>query len=153
MSEPLNYSAVTPRLGFPMLFTGQSQKEATVNEALILLDLVLGEGVLGVRNDPPTAPANGDTWIVGSLPVGEFSGHVNALAGWTEGGWRFVTPKNGWRVHDQSIGKNRLFRNSWQTAGEPVSPAGGAVVDVEARAAINALIQALRSADIFSSLV
>lgn len=151
MSEPLNYSAVTPRVGFPMLFSGQSQKEATINEALLLLDIVLGAGVRGVRNDPPASPVNGDVWIVGNLPNGAFTGHVDALAGWTEGGWRFITPKNGWRAYDLAAEQNLLFSDGWQAAIEPASPSGGAVIDLEALDAINTLIVAMRSAGIFSS--
>lgn len=150
MSEPLNYSVVTPRIGFPMLFAGQSQKESTVNEALLLLDIVLGASVLGIQNNPPAAPAVGDVWIVGSLPSGEFSGHVDALAGWTEGGWRFIAPREGWRFHDLGTGQTLLFRNSWQSAVEPSAPTGGVVIDTEARAAISTIIDALRSAGIFS---
>lgn len=153
MSEPLNYSAVTPRVGFPMLFSGQSQKEVTVNEALLLLDIVLGAGVRGVLNDPPANPVSGDVWIVGSAPSGAFTDHSNALAGWTDGGWRFIAPHMGWRVHDIGTDQCRLFSDSWQLASQPAAPSGGAVIDVEARTAINALIQALRSARIFSGSV
>ena len=57
MTDPVPYSTSTPRLGLPMLFVGQTQKEATVNEALTLIDMIGGGGVLGLRN------LTGERWI------------------------------------------------------------------------------------------
>jgi hypothetical protein len=79
MSEPVNYSAVTPRIGFPMLFAGQSQKEVTVNEALILLDILVGAGVHGIRNDPPA------TEKPGSLAMRQAASLPRTAALWQDG--------------------------------------------------------------------
>lgn len=151
MTDPINYSTTTARLGMPMLFAGQSQKEATVNEALALLDLLLPGSVQGVRNDPPANPAFGEAWIVGSNPAGAFSGRANAVAGWTEGGWRFTSALPGMRLYDLQNGAYRLFDGTWSKVSAPADPAGGATVDTEARNAIAALIAGLKATGTFSS--
>lgn len=150
MADPITYSVATPRLGMPMLFAGQSQKEATVNEALVILDMLAG-GVGGVRNSPPSSPVAGQVWIVGNLPTGAFSGQASALASWSDGGWRFVAPSPGLRVQDMEAGATRIFADGWQLANTPAAPIGGAVIDVEARNAIGAIIAALNVAGIFST--
>ncbi|NLR37878.1 DUF2793 domain-containing protein [Novosphingobium sp. ERW19] len=144
MTDPISYSNATARLGLPLLFAGQAQKETTVNEALALLDLCVAGSVQGVLSDPPTAPAAGQAWIVGISPTGAFTGHANAIAGWTEGGWRFVQPSIGMRSYDVQKGAFRLFDGGWTLAAAPDSPQGGAIVDAEARAAIGALIELLK---------
>jgi hypothetical protein len=135
----------------PMLFAGQSQKEATVNEALVILDMLVGGGVEGVRNSPPSSPVAGQVWIVGNLPTGAFSGQANALASWSDGGWRFIAPSPGLRAQDLEAGATRIFADDWQLANAPAAPVGGAVIDVEGRNAIGAIIAALNVAGIFST--
>lgn len=151
MPDPITYSIATPRFGMPMLFAGQSQKETTVNEALVVLDMLVSGGVQGVRNSPPSTPVAGQVWIVGNLPTGAFSGQTHALAGWSEGGWRFISPLPGQRVQDLETGGTRIFGNGWQLAEAPAAPVGGAVIDAEARNAIGAIISALNAVGIFSS--
>jgi len=150
MPDPMSYSVATPRIGMPMLFSGQSQKETTVNESLLLMDMLLGGGVHGVRSVPPATPVTGEVWIVGSLPVGAFAGKADALAGWTESGWRFVHPAPGLTMHDLETGGTRIFTTEWKFAETPAIPSGGALVDSEARTTIAAIIDALRTVGIFS---
>lgn len=156
----------TPRLALPLLQAGQAQKEIFHNEALALIDLALAAGVEAVgTNTPPASPTAGQCWIIGTTPNGAWSAQANALAGWTAGGWRFISPRQGmtvwsmtdsvfcwfdgagWRVGDVvaraiDIGGVQVV-GSRQAAIE--SPAGGSVIDVEARAAIGAILAALRS--------
>ncbi|HQS97688.1 MAG: hypothetical protein B7X90_13555 [Novosphingobium sp. 17-62-19] len=136
----------------PML-AGQSQKETTVNESLIMLDMLLSGSVQGISNTPPSTPLPGEVWIVGNLPTGAFAGHTDSLAGWTDGGWRFVQPSSGFRVQDLDTGSTRVFGNGWQLAETPVLPTGGQLIDTEARAAIAAIIAGLKVAGIFSASV
>lgn len=133
-----------------MLFVGQTQKETTVNEALAMIDMISGGGVLGLRNDPPASPTVGQVWIVGTTPSGAFVGQSNCIAGWTDGGWRFVKPVPGMRAHDLENSAMRLFDGAWKLAEAPAAPAGGGVVDSEARATLALVIQALKAIGIFS---
>lgn len=151
MSDPLNYSAATPRFGLPLLFSGQSQKEVTVNEALTLIDVLLSGSVEGLVTVEPTDPISGQAWIVGANPIGAFSGHADSLAAWTEGGWRFLVPHDGMIVLDRSIGCQRYYSGAWAPISPPNLPSGGAVVDVEARNCLTALVNALQTAGIIST--
>ena len=155
----------TPRLGLPLLRPGQAQKETTHNEALAALDLLVQAGVESVGSDtPPTDPAPGRAWIVGAAPTGAWAGRAQAVAGWTDAGWRFATPVEGMVVWVASVGLTaRFVDGSWRlgdvhasrvlVGGVPVlgsrraaiaGPEGGAVVDVEARARINMILAAMR---------
>ncbi|HEX7931110.1 MAG TPA: DUF2793 domain-containing protein [Sphingomicrobium sp.] len=141
MSDPLN----TPRFSLPLLAVAQAQKEVTHNEALTLIDALIQPVVeAGPVNDPPSAPAVGQCWVVGSAPTGAWTGRDARLAIWTGGGWRFVTPRpamcmtrltDGIRLHFDG-----LF---WSPAPSVAAPVGGAIIDAEARAAIAALLSIL----------
>ncbi len=144
---------VTDRLGLPMLAAGQAQKELFHNEALALIDLVLGAGVEAVGvNAPPASPLAGQAWVAGPAPTGTWAGHANAIAGWTAGGWRFVSPREGlavWSVADGAVARWRGGR--WEPSVQLgprraaiAGPNGGGVVDTESRAAIEAILGALR---------
>ncbi len=155
----------TSRLALPLLQPGQAQKETTHNEALTLLDLAVQASVLAVgTNVPPASPANGSAWIVGAAPTGGWAGQARAIAGWTAAGWRFVAPREGmtaWSIADGQAA--RFVGGVWTLgvlAGSRVSiggndvvggrraaisdPSGGTVVDGQARAAIGAILGALR---------
>lgn len=93
------------------------------------------------------------------------------LAGWTEDGWRFVAPIDGMIVWVEADGVAwRYVGDTWQVgdlAGRRVSiggvqvigsrgdaigdPTGGSVIDDEARAAIVAILAALRSHGLIAS--
>lgn len=155
----------TSRLALPLLQPGQAQKETTHNEALTLLDLAVQASVLAVgTNVPPAAPVTGSAWIVGTAPTGGWAGQARTIAGWTSGGWRFVVPREGmmaWSIADGQFA--RFGGGTWTLgvmAGTRVSiggndvvgarraaisdPIGGTVVDIQARAAIGAILGALR---------
>lgn len=156
--------SASPRLGLPMLAAGQAQKEMTHNEALLLLDVLVGGAVVAVDAvQPPQAPESGECWILGSQPVGPWQDHANAVAAWTPGGWRFVAPRDGMRLWVDANRGFALFRDGEWHLGEAhgkvfvegrqvvgkrlpavAEPAGGMVVDGPARVAIVAVLEALR---------
>lgn len=160
------------RLALPFIETGQAQKELTHNEALALLDIAVQPDVEGVGRDaPPADPVAGQCWIVGSAPSGAWTGQAGRLAGWTESGWRFVAARDGASVWDRSTSRYVLrVGGVWESgvlrgarlviAGKQVvaaqrpaiaDPAGGASVDPEARAAITAVLAALRAHGLVAS--
>lgn len=154
----------TPRLSLPLLEPGQAQKEMFHNEALALLDIAVQASVVAAMvNVPPSAPSVGQCWIIGSDPQGAWAGQAGKLTGWTEGGWRFLAPRDGmriWVVADQVFALHsggtwyqgrtygRLFIEGRQVVGPQAAnvaePTGGATVDAEARRAISAVVQTLR---------
>jgi len=155
----------TPRFALPVLHIGQAAKEQTHNEALALIDLALCAVVEDIGVDvPPDEPQPGQCWIVGDAPTGAWAGSARAIAGWTDGGWRFVAARTGLSAWCSALGVQVTFHDRWEKGvvraarvvigGEQVvasrqaavpAPTGGGVVDVEARAAITSVIAALRT--------
>ena len=118
-----------------------------------LIDLALAAAVDGAPlNEPPAAPVAGQCFLVGAAPTGAWTGHAQALAGYTEGGWRFVAAVEGMRVVDLASRSIATFiGGSWEYGALTgprqaaiAAPAGGGVVDAEARAALGAILSALR---------
>jgi hypothetical protein len=127
---------------------GQAQKEFYVNEAHALLDGLLHPAIQGEANETPATPGDGDTWLVGEQPVGDWQGHAGELALRQSDNRLFASPNPGMRIFDQSTGQDRRFDGSWTSADPVAEPDGGTSVDTEARAAIAQLIAALVSAGI-----
>lgn len=154
------------RMGLPFILPGQAQKEVWHNEALTLIDASLHPTIEGPPIAvPPVSPTVGQCWIVGEGAAGEWADRGSSLACWTDGGWRFVAPMPGMTAWDRAAGLWRHWDGSSWSSGELpaaglviggqqvvggrqpaiVSPSGGTIIDVEARAAVDALIAALMS--------
>ena len=156
----------TSRLRLPYLEPGQAQKELFHNEALRRIDVALAAAVETVGgNTPPASPADGQCFIIGSAPTGAWAGQAKAITGYAAGGWRFVAAIAGMSAFDKASGQTATYDGtSWvvgtvkgatlELAGAQVvgarlaavaDPGGGASIDVEARAAIVAILDRLRS--------
>lgn len=153
------------RFALPLLQPGQAQKEMTHNEAVAVIDLIAQASVVAAGlSTPPSSPTLGQCWIVGASPAGAWAGKADHLAGWTDGGWRFVAPVEGmaaWVAADGTVA--RFASGGWtvgairathldvganQVVGARraaiADPSGGATTDAEARTAIAAILGALR---------
>jgi hypothetical protein len=162
----------TTRLRLPLLSAGQAQKELTHNEALLLLDAVSHaccEG--GPTAVPPQSPESGRAYICHAAPSGAWTGHANALACWSESGWRFVAPFDGLQVIDRVTGCTWRYMSGQWTSGVVnasevhvdgtkvlgsrssaiAQPIGGATVDAEARNVLAQVLLALRSHGLIAS--
>jgi hypothetical protein len=165
-------SDTTARLRLPMIRPGQAQKELLHNEALAIIDLLIDAQVASFGlNVPPTTPALGAAWVVGAAPSGAWAGQTGRLAGWTEGGWRFVMPVEGmtvWVSEAAVIGRfsggawilgeltgSRVVIDGLRVVGPRQAavgdPAGGSTVDTQARATLTALLAALRNHGLIAS--
>lgn len=151
MNDTLTFETKTSRYELPLLFAGQSQKEFFVNEALLRADLLLHCVIEGEVNAPPAAPLAGQAWLVGSAPEGAFAPHAGKVAGWCDGGWRLIEPRDGLRVFDRSSGSFRLFSGAWHRPQAPALPLGGEIIDGEARAAIASLLDILAQAGVLAA--
>lgn len=157
---------ISVRLGLPLLQVGQAQKEVSHNEALTLLDFAVQPVVEAVGlGAPPASPDLGACWVVGPAPTGAWTGSGNAIAGWTSAGWRFIAAREGmmaWSRADSAFGRfdgshwrvgeitgAGVFVSGHRVVGQqqpPISvPTGGSMIDIEARAALAAVLAALRS--------
>lgn len=151
---------------------GQAQKELYHNEALAILDGALHPAAESRGDDvPPAGPQTGQCWIVGSAPTGDWAGRSDALAIWTSGGWRFVTPVIGMAVWLKDAELFARWTSSGWVDGEVVGtvlrlgdnqvvgdrqpaiadPSGGATTDAEARGAISLILDALRAHGLIST--
>jgi len=139
-------SSYTPRFNLPLLAIGQAQKELYHNEALVLLDFLVNPTAIAIHEDPSLlSPSEGDAWLVGSSPIGEWNSKSSQIAVWTAGGWRFVVPGIGTKIYLLDTNEIAIFRNGdWVLSGQISAPNGGAFVDVEARLAIDSLLTALK---------
>lgn len=149
MSDPVVFDSTSPRFGLPLLYFGQAQKEAFVNEAFAIADALLHCSIEAEATAPPPSAANGQNWIVGADATGEWEGRSQMLACRQAGNWLFVAPREGMRVFDVSAGQERIYIGSWKKTSGVAEPYGGTTVDVEARTAIVELIVALRAVGIF----
>lgn len=91
----------TPVIGLETLVDGQNGAEIVVNEALYLIDAMLG-GITQETGTPPGSPAEGDALIVGTSPSGVFVGHAGEIAIFSNAVWSFY-----------AVGPVRSF---WSTA-------------------------------------
>ena len=135
------------------------------NEALQTLDaLVAGAIEEPASANPPTAPAVGACYVVADGATDAWAGFAQSVAAWTSGGWRFISPAEGMSLYERTTGTWTVFRNgAWEAglvrgsalvigdeqvvgprAAAIASPAGGATVDLESRASIDAILEALR---------
>ena len=164
---------MTPRLGLPLLVAGQVQKEVFLNEALALADLLItGSVEPAMIASPPASPTTGTLYRVAAAGAsGAFAGQEGKLAGWTEGGWRFVAPVEGMRLTERGSGLELAYRDGLWTSGSlrasevliggqrvlgarqaaVADPAGGTVVDTQGRLAITQILAALRAHGLIES--
>src|SRR5205085_5178184 len=92
--------SATARLSLPYIAPQQAQKQVTYNTAMALLDqLVQPSARSRTTNAPPVSPSEGDTYIVGSSPTGDWTGQVGKFACWLAGGWEFTAPAEGWMAY------------------------------------------------------
>lgn len=88
----------TPQLQLPLLASAQAQKHVTVNEAFIRLDALTHPIALSASVLSPPVAVDGDAYIVPSGAIGEWAGRDKFLAVYDNGGWFFLSPRQGWRV-------------------------------------------------------
>jgi hypothetical protein len=148
MSDPIIFTSTSPRFALPMLFAAQAQKEIFVNEALARIDGLLHLKVEGEMDAPPSNPADGEAWIVGASPTGEWAGHSGNIALRQSTNWLFAVPVSGMTAFDSATQQTARYDGQWQRAAAVTLPSGGATVDVEARTAISEILAALSVAGV-----
>lgn len=130
------------------MLAGQAQKEFTVNEAFALCDALLHCAVEGTADTPPGMAEDGECWLVGPSPTGEWAGQPGMIACRQVGTWLFASPRDGLRVLDRSTGQALFYRDGWEAPAAPAMPTGGSTIDVQARSVINEIVTVLRQAGI-----
>lgn len=117
---------VTANFRLPYILPAQAQKHVTHNEAIRMLDAVAQASVLDRSlNLPPSAPAEGDRYIVPVGGAGDWAGRDHVLAAWQDGAWAYYDPKPGWLVWVT----NESSLVVWAGASWIAATAGGAVTE------------------------
>jgi len=116
-------SQTTNRLSLPFIQSAQAQKHVTHNEALAVLDVLVQPVALDAdRNIPPETPSEGDMHIVATGGAGAWTGEDGSLAVFSNGGWMFIQPGEGWTVQVLALDSALVF----DSAGWTVPPAQAA---------------------------
>jgi hypothetical protein len=160
----------TPRLAVPLIAAGQSQKDVTHNDAVLALERLVALAVVSrSAATPPASPALGDVQIVPATGTAAWGQPAGTLMHWQGGGWLPVPPQNGQMALVLDEGLMLVHRAGWQAlwpvaglmiagrnvlAAAPANvgpPSGGGNIDVQARAAVAAVITALQQQGILAA--
>lgn len=117
----------TPVLTLDELAASQSQPHVPLNASLRRLDAVAppGSPVIAIQNAPPGSPADGDRYIVGTSPSGDWVGHEDALAAYIGTGWEYFTPEVGWVVSVQALAALYVYGFGSPTGWDELETGGG----------------------------
>lgn len=144
----------TGRYQLPLLAVSQAHKEVTHNEALVLIDALLHLSVESALPAPPSVDDSdiGKCWLIAGTPNGPWANRSGQIAIWTGGSWRFLPPHAGMRLWNKSTGcQNMYIVDQWTSPAEIPNPAGGSVVDIEARVVLALILQYFRSIGILAT--
>lgn len=100
----------TAKLGLPLIQPDQALKHITHNEALMGLDALCQIQLESIgTNTPPDPAISGKAYAIGSTPTGVWTGQGGMVASYTDAGWRFYTPQDGWLAWNMADGKLYMF--------------------------------------------
>jgi hypothetical protein len=100
--------------------------------------LIMGTVINATTVVPPSAPSNGDAYLLSSTPSGAWSGQQGTIAVWdtqvTLSGtntlspaWVFYTPKVGWVIWNTALGGLYVYNGStWNAVTSPLPTATAA---------------------------
>jgi hypothetical protein len=138
----------TPRHQLPYIVVGQAQKEITHNESLAKIDCLLHPVIQSILIAPPNAfngLQTGMCWLVDVGATGQWQGKDNKIACWNGDKWHYYDAIEGMKLRNITQNVEILFKNGfWLVPGSINDAAGGAIIDIEARNALNSLLSSLR---------
>jgi len=100
----------TTILSLPLILPAQAQKHVTHNEALLKLDLMVQLAVINrTLTTAPALPTIGDRHIVAVGATGPWVGQSGRIAMYTQAGWQFTQPLNGWQAYVMAEGQMAFY--------------------------------------------
>ena len=122
----------TANLQMPLLAQSQAQKHVTVNEALAVLDSVIQLTLeSAITATPPSNPQEGQGYVVPTGATGDWAGQDGLLAVLSNGGWRFITPQEGWKAYVKDEAKGYAFDGNRWVSDRIVTTPNGAGIGME----------------------
>jgi Protein of unknown function (DUF2793) len=144
----------TPLLALPYLAASQAQKHVTLNEALTLLDGLLHLSVVSrTLSVPPVTPVDGQRYLIAAVPTGVWTTHAGQIALRMEGTWRFLIPREGWRIWIENEDVFVIFDGTtWVSTGVPTYLQNLSVLGVNATADVTNKLSVSSSAVLFNNV-
>ncbi len=103
----------SPNLQFDLLMQNQSQKEITVNSALLSIDSMLNNCFLNRSIIPPIHIKDGDAYLLLSGCINDWKDKDGCIAYYYQGGWKFVAPKYGCVVNMFDGSQSKYNGSEW----------------------------------------
>lgn len=109
-------TSASPRLDLPMILPAQAQKHVTHNEALLRLDGVVQMVLQSLSLlEPPASPVEGQTYFTSDAATGAWADHPRQIATYTQSGWIYQEPAEGWLAWDAAGGRCMVYLgDGWQ---------------------------------------
>ncbi len=105
--------STSPNLQLPYLDANQNQKTVTHNAALRMLDALVNLHVVSTAlQAPPTAPNDGQCWVVASGGTGAWLGKDLNIAAWQDGAWTFYPPNPGFVAYVDTLQAALMWNGS-----------------------------------------
>ncbi|SDR39816.1 DUF2793 domain-containing protein [Pseudovibrio sp. Tun.PSC04-5.I4] len=116
-------SETTSRLALPFIMTAQAQKHITHNEALRLLDgLVQMRIINATSTTPPSAPDEGDAYIIAAPATDVWTDWEKDVAFYTDGSWFRFPAIDGMRAWDAEASTLLVYTvGSWKALPEALN--------------------------------
>ena len=114
-------------LGLREMSGTMNQRSAVLNEWLAILESAAGHvpAIEVDTNTPPGTPANGNVYITGASPTGDWSGEANSIARYYNDAWLFAPIREGLTAYDATANTFEV----WDGAAWSSISGGGAVSD------------------------
>ncbi len=136
-------SGNTPRLALGEMIDGAEMDPMAVNAALEQIDAFTDICLKGQFVDtPPSSPADGDMYLVGGAPAGDWTGKAYKIVYRIAGAWRAYVPFNGLRAFVATTNAYIVYLNGqWidsnaLISANEVSIASAATCDLGAAASL-----------------
>ena len=117
----------TTNLKLPLLIPNQAGKEIIHNEALIILDNIVQNGIISKNlSTPPENPNTNDIYIVGQNAIGYWENKDGQIA-FFDNGWRFIEPREGFIFWINDVNKLHCYNGiNWVE----ISSSGSSITDI-----------------------
>lgn len=118
--------STTPGLSIREFQAAQAQPELVINPAIRTLEIFCQLRVLDKDlSIPPSAPADGDAYLVAAGATGAWAGNDTSIASWQQTAWAFFAAKDGYRAWVADEAAFYLFSDAGSPSGWSLDAGGG----------------------------